>query len=367
MAKTFIHSQKGGLQQFILKDGFDSPDLSNLTDVTIDVGAVTVYSTAHDSGPVRWNTSETRRGEIMALVPMMSFSADHEDATIAIEGPTYPEGKAWATKAIPVGESSFMGSAGKYTEQCDVCHKWFPVEDLVRQIQVRRIEAAANYLPWSRFNDAGWTVDTDALGEVSMGRPRWYWKVHPYKGANMTNGAASFWGDGELVAVDAIDLSAFTSALLQGTFGTHQATVKPFLEVELGFYYNYDYGTELYEARYPIGSWSGVEGKQVWIVDDLSGVSGGHLGALQAFFKVTTFDDQQSWWGESFRVQKDVSEPGMTNVQTRGSAIIRTPAAKYLGKTVVCPDDYERLKKQVNEYEPSFDGVEVVDDEDQEL
>ena len=363
MARTLIHLQKGGLQKFTLKDGFDSPDLSDVTAVTVDVGAVTVYSTAHDDGPVRWDTSEAARGEIMALVPMTSFSADHEDATITITSPTYPGGLAWATKAIPVGESAFMGSAGKYTEQCDVCHKWFPVEDLLRQIQVRRIEAAANYLPWSRFNDTGWTVDTDALGEVSMGRPRWYWKVHPYKGANMANGAATFWGDGELVAVDAIDLQGFTSVLLQGTFGTHQATIKPFLEVELGFYYDYGGGGEV---RHSFGSWTGVEGKQAWVVNDLSGV-GGDAVALQAFFKVTTFDDQQLWWGESLRVQKDVSEPGMTNVQTRGSAIIRTPAAKYLGKTVVCPDDYERLKKQVNEYEPSFDGVEVVDDEDQEL
>ena len=364
MSRTFVHSQKGGLQQFILKDGFDSPDLADVTAVKVDVGSVAVYSTAHDDGPVRWNTSETRRGEVIALVPMVSFTADHEDATITITSPTYPGGLAWATKTIPVGTSAFMGSAGKYTEQCDICHKWFPVQDLIRQIQTRRIDPGANFLPWSRFNDTGWQVDTDELGEVSMGRPRWYWKVHPYKGANIAGGAASFWGDGELVAKETIDLSAFTTALLQGTFGTHQATVKPFLGVEFGFYYDYGGGGE---TRYVIGTWTGVEGKQVWVADDLSGIAGGHLAALQAFFKVTTYDDQQTWWGESFMVQKDVAKPGMTNVPTRGVAISRTPAAVYLGKTVVCPADYEQLQKQVNEYEPSFDGVDVVDDEDQEL
>jgi len=257
-----------------------------------------------------------------------------------------------------------MGSGGKYTEQCDVCHGWFPVEELVRQIQVRRIEGAANYLPWSRFNDAGWTVDTDALGEVSMGRPRWHHKVHPYAGANIANGAATFWGDGEIVSKDAIDCFDFSKALLQGTFGTHQATVKPFLTVELGFYYNYG---EVGEERHSIGSWEGTDGKQVWVSSNLSSVPEYALPALRAFFKVTTYDDQQLWWGESFRLQKDVTNPGMTNVPTRGSERILDPADKYLGKTVVCREDWERLPKQIDDYDPSFDSVETVDDEDQEL
>lgn len=365
MARSFLHAQKGGLQQFILKDGFDSPDLSDVTAVTVEVGAVAVYSTSHDGGPVRWDTSETRRGEIVALVPMVSFTADHEDATITITSPTYPGGLEWATKAIAVGTGSFMGSGGKYTEQCDVCHGWFPVEELVRQIQVRRIEKAANYLPWSRFNDAGWTVDTDDLGEVSMGRPRWHWKVHPYAGANIVNGAASFWGDGEIVSKDAINLTSFTKYLMQGTFGTHQTTVHPSLTVEFGFYYDYGGGGE---ERQVMGTWTGVEGQQAWVSDDMWYPAGFFdADAVHAFFKVTTYDDQQIWWGESFRVQKDVSKPGMTNVPTSGSERILDPAEKYLGKTVVCREHWERLPKQINEYDPSFDSVETVDDEDQEL
>jgi hypothetical protein len=364
VARSFLHAQKGGLQQFILKDGFDCPDLSDATAVTVEVGAVAVYSTSHDGGPVRWNTSETRRGEIIALVPMASFTTDHEDATITIDLEGEGDPIVWATKAIPVGTGSFMGSGGKYTEQCDVCHGWFPVEELVRQIQVRRIEGAANYLPWSRFNDAGWTVDTDDLGEVSMGRPRWYWKVHPYAGANIVNGAATFWGDGELVSKDIIDGSSSSFLLLQGTFGTHQTTVKPFLDVELGFYYDYGGGSE---ERYVIGSWSGVDGRQVWGSRDVSDGFWDNIDSVRAFFKVTTYDDQQLWWAESFRVQKNVSKPGMTNVPTAGSERILAPAEKYLGKTVVCREHWERLPKQINEYQPSFDGVKTVDDENQEL
>ena len=34
---------------------------------------------------------------------------------------------------------------------------------------------------------------------------------------------------------------------------------------------------------------------------------------------------------------------------------------------MVCPEDWERLKKQVDEYRPSFDSIDWIDEEDQEL
>jgi hypothetical protein len=365
MARTFLHHQKAGLQQFILKDGFSSVGLADVSDIQIDVGAVTVFSTAHDSGPVRWNTSETRMGEIMALVPMVSFTENNAPATVVIDGPTYPPGGiTYGPKTIAVGEGSFMAAAGTYYDQCDGCGIWFPVEQLIRQLKIREVRPAANYLPWSRFNNEGWQVDTDELGEVSMGRSRWFHKIHPYAGSMVAGGAGSFWGDGLLVSNDTIDVAAFSTALLSGIFGTHQTTKKPFLDIEFGVYYDYGGGSE---TKYVFGTGSGVDGKRVWAVNDLSGVDGGHVGALQPYFDVTTHDDQQIWWAESLRVQKDVLQPGMTTVETKGVARIKEFNAAFLGSGVACEECYDVLKKRVNEYRPTVDQFEIVDVEDQEL
>jgi len=364
MARTLVHSRDGALDRFILKENqIDSPDLSDVTSVTVTVGATVVYSTASDDGPVRWSTSEARRGEIISLVPTAGFTDDNETATIKIVSPTYPGGLNWASLTIPVGTPAYLGQGGVRREQCNVCGRWFPVTELIRQTHIRRREARDNYLYYSRFCAAGWEVDTDALGDVSMGRSTKYWKIHTYKNANMAGGCQSFWGDGELVAKQEVDLSAFTTALLRGRFGTHQMTQNPDLTVEFGFYYDYD---GVGETRYSLGTWENVEGKTVWIVDDLSGIAGGHLSELKAFFKVTTYDDQQIWWGEQFRLQKDLSEPGMTTAIATGAPVTDAFQMKTFGKTVVCEDHRDRLPKQIDEFQPTFDPVEIVETEDEE-
>lgn len=362
--RTFIHGQKAGLQQFILKNGFDSAPLAAVTAIRIDVGDVTVYSTAHDDGPIRWNTSETRLGEIMALIPMVSFTTDHEDAAVTITSPAYPDGLVWAEKAIPVGTAAFMGAAGVYTEQCDSCGLWFPVEDLIRQMKIRQVNPGSNYIPWSRFNDDGWEIDTDALGEVSMGRTRWAHTVHPYEGANIEHGAASFWGDGLLVSKIAIDLSGFCNALLRGTFGAHQTTKKPGLDVAFGVYYDFGGGGE---TKYEFGSWSGVDGRKAWASSDLSAIASEELRELKPYYDVTTHDDQQIWWGEMFRLEKDMIKPDLTTIETQGAAEVKEFNPAFIGSGVACPACYDRMEKQVNEYRPTFDGLDTVDVEDQEL
>lgn len=365
MARSLVHSRDGGLDRFILHTAqIDTVDLSDVTSVTVKVGSTTVYSTALDSGPVRWSTSEARRGEVISLVPTAGFTDDNETAQITIVSPTYPGGLVWATLDIPVGTPSYFGQGGENREQCNVCGRWFPVSQLIRQTQIRRREARDNYLYYSRYNEDGWEIDTDALGEVSMGRSTFRWKVHTYKNANMADGAHSFWGDGELVAKHEVDLSAFTTALLRGRFGTHQMTKKPGLDIEFGFYYDYDGAGE---TRYSLGTREDIEGNTAWIADDLSSIAGGHLSALKAFYKITTYDDQQIWWVEQMRLQKDVTEPGMTTAVSKGAPVSEAFAMKTYGTTVVCPEHRERFKKQVDEYQPTFDSVEVVETEDQEF
>lgn len=365
MARSLVHSRDGGLDRFILKENqIDSPDLSDVTAVTVTVGATAVYSTASDDGPVRWSTSEARRGEIISLVPTAGFTSDNETATINITSPTYPGGLDWASLTIPVGTPSYFGRGGEHREQCNVCGRWFRVSELLRQTHIRRRHARDNYLYYGRYNTDGWEIDTDHLGEVSMGRSTVYWKVHTFKNANMAGGCHSFWGDGELVAKHEVDLSTFTTALLRGRFGTHQMTIKPGLTIEFGFYYDYGGGGEV---RYSLGTRTDVEGDLTWLVDDLSSISGGHLSALKAFFKVTTYDDQQIWWGEHFRLQKNASAPGFTTAVSSGAPIDDAFQMKTFGKTVVCPDHRDRMPKQINEYQPEFDSVETVENEDEEF
>lgn len=363
--RTFVHVRMAGLDRFRLAaDRFTYPDLSDVTSVTVVVGSTTVYSTASDDGPVRWNTSETKRGEIVALIPTAGFTANQETASITIYSPTYPAGLLWASATISVGDGAYFGQGGENREQCNVCGKWFPVTELVRQVQIRRRNARANYLYSSRYTTDNWEIDTDALGPTSMGLSTIYWKVHTLKNANLAGGANSFWGDGELVAKDTIDLTAFTTALLRGRFGTHQATRNPGLSVEFGFYYDYGGGSE---TRYSIGTKTDVQGSTVFETDDLSAISPAHIAALQAFYKVTTYDDQQIWWGEAFRLQKDETALGMTTAVSKGTPVDESFKMKNFGALVVCPEHRMFLEKQVNDYQPTFEEVNIVETEDQEF
>lgn len=74
--------------------------------------------------------------------------------------------------------------------------------------------------------------------------------------------------------------------------------------------------------------------------------------------------------GERFRVQKDVSNPRETFyswVPTKGSPVVQDEKNKVYGMTVVCPDDWERFKKQVDEYKPSWDKIDTIEIEQQEF
>jgi len=366
MSRSFVHVRIGGLDRFALKENLiDAPDLSDVTSVTVTVGSTTVYSTAYNDGPVRWNTSETKPGEVIALVPTAGFTDNNEAATITIVNPANPAGQAWGPKTIPVGTASLFGLGGENREQCDVCGGWFPVSQLVRQLQIRRRNPRQNFLYSSRYDSDYWTLTgANALGEVSMGRSRFRWDVHPYKNANAADGAHSFWGDGELVAQNTVDLSSFTNAVLRGRFGTHQMTKKPGLTIDAGVYYDYGGAGE---TKYSFGIKTGMDGTTVLFLDDLSAIAGAHLSALSPYFAVTTYDDQQIWWVEDMRLQKDVTGPDLTTAVSRGAPVDDSFEMKTFGAMVVCEKHRDHLPKQVDEYVPEADAIEVVDTEDQEF
>jgi hypothetical protein len=262
-----------------------------------------------------------------------------------------------------VTEARYFGQGGELLEQCDVCACWFPVRELIRQTHIRRRHKRDNGLYASRYDTNHWQiVGADYLGQVSMGRSRVYWKPHPFKNANIADGAHSFWGDAELIATDAIDLSGYCTALLRGRFGTHQATRQPGLTIEFGFYYDYGGAGQ---TRYSIGTRT-INTHTAWVVDDLSSIAPAHLTALEPFYKITTYDDQQVWWGEDFRLQKDATEPGMTTAVSRGTPVDDDFQMVTFGKAVVCPEHRQYFEKRVNEYQPTTDDVYVVEEEDEE-
>lgn len=363
MARSVVHWGGAGLQHFLLKEFMDPVDLSDVTQITIDAGETTVYSTAHDDGPIRWDISETRRGEVVALLPAAILDSTDLVTRLTTYSPTYPDGLVWPDLDIGQGDLEFIGAGGHYREQCQCCGRWFRADDLIRQIQIRRQTVGENYLPYSEYETGGWTCSTTSLGNVSMGKSTWRHKIHRTEGASMVDGAATFWGDGELVANSTIDISLWNRVLLSGNFGTHQATKEPFLDVELGFYN--DYGGA--ETKYVLATREHIDGMKVWVSSTLSPFNPTHLTALRPYFKVTTADDQQAWWGLHFMVQKDVEKPGMTHIPTYGGAVIHTEEKKVLGRTVVCRDCWEPLAKQIDEYAPGFDDLQIVENEDQEL
>jgi hypothetical protein len=248
-------------------------------------------------------------------------------------------------------------------EQCNVCGGWFEVETLVRQTQVRRRMAGANYLAWSRYNTAGWETTAAYQGEISLGRSTIY---HQLSGDdyNITKGAGTFEGDGRLTSKTEIDASTWTTLTAQGRFGMHQEDQSAGITVAMGVLKGAN--------EYPILTRTNVFGDKVRGTIDLSDILVADRDALKLYFDITT-DWQMGqplrlWWGHFFQVQKDVTRfDELIFVPTAGAARVYATDAKILGKTVVCRDHWERLPKQINRYRPSPDGAEVVEEETQEL
>jgi hypothetical protein len=364
MGRTVEIGWVGGLYRFrLFSSAFEPLDLSAVTQVKLTRGSEIITESTPSSGSVRWAQSEFKTGEIVAKLTD-AFVAESGDATVNITSPTYPTGVDWGTVEVG-GAGEFVGGSGVFLEQCDICGKWFPIETLVRQIQVRRRSIAANYLTYSRYESSHWSCTATYLGEASMGRSRFRDVVDPEGGpSRIADGAASFWGDGLLIATNSIDASSWTTILIEGQFGVNQATTLGELNVKVGVVYDPGGVGETY---YEAADLDIVGGFRAWGALAVSAIAAGHRSALQAYFRVTTETGQQVWWGERFRVQKDESTPGMTWVPTKGSALVHTEDGKMLGRTVVCPDDWERLPKQVDDYRPDFDPVPIVDDENQEL
>ena len=364
MARLIEVSWAGGLHRFRL---FSSPyeplDLSTATSITLTRAAETLTSAAPATGSLRWGQSEYKTGEIAALVTA-AFLGASGDTTVTVTSPDYPLGEDWGTCEIGHG-GEFTGGSGVYLEQCDICGKWYDINKLVRQIQVRKRTVAANYLPYSRYNATFWGCAAQYLGESSMGRPRFRDVVDPNDGpSRMVDGAASFWGDGVLTSVDTIDVSTWAVALVEGQFGCNQRTAQGLLDVSIGLIYDPGGVGETY---YEAGSFLAANGRLLFGPVVVASVAAGHRSALHVQYRVTTETNQEVWWGERFRVQKDVVNPGMTWVPTKGVALVHTTEGKLLGRTVVCPEDWERLPKQIDDYRPSFDRVPTLEDENQEL
>ena len=368
MARSVECIWAGGLYRFRLwQNPYDPFDVSGVTAVRLTRGAVVVNDSAPASGDVRWAQTEYQDNEIAAKLST-AFVAESGDVTVRITSPTYPAGLDFGTFDIGTG-GEFVAAAGVWVEQCDVCGRWFKIETLVRQLQIRHRYAGANYCTRSRYNPTDWTVTADYLGDVSMGRPRWRHIVDPTDGApsRMADGASSFWGDSTLQHDAAIDMSTWTTAVIEGQFGVNQVTTLGALTVQVGLMYDPGGVSEtFYEAAEIFLTGGGM----AWGKITLSAIPVGRRSALHPHFIVTTETDQQVWWGERFRVQEDISDPKETFyswVETKGTAVVHTVDAKTLGKTVVCPEDWERLKKQVDEFEPTFDSITWIEDENQEL
>ena len=364
MGKVIEVSWAGGLHRFrLFSSPYEPVDLSTATEVELYRDTYGFANPTPASGAIRWGQSEFKTGEIVSLLPA-GFKSNTGDVTVKFWSPDYPDGVVWGTCEIGSG-GEFVGGAGVYLEQCEVCGKWFDINTLVRQIQVRKRSIAANYLPYSRYNATYWSCTTDYLGEASMGRSRFRDVVDPGGGpSRMVDGAASFWGDGVLTSVDTIDVSSWSTVLVEGQFGTNQRTVQGGVDVAFGLVYDPG-GAE--ETFYGCGTFLSINGRRIFGYVAVAAIAAGHRAALNVYYNVTTATDQEVWWGERFRVQKDKTVPDMTWVPTQGTALIHTEEGKMLGRTVVCPKDWEKLPKQINDYSPDFDAVPRLEDENQEL
>lgn len=364
MGRIVEASWAGGLHRFrLFHSPFEPLDLSTATAITLTRGAETLTEATPAAGSLRWAQDEYKTGEIAALIPE-AFLAASGDTTVTVTSPDYPLGEDWGTCEIGHG-GEFTGGSGVYLEQCDICGKWYDINTMVRQIQVRKRSIAANYLPYSRYNEAFWGCTAQYLGECSMGRPRFRDVVDPNDGpSRMVDGAASFWGDGILTSIDTLDVSTWSVVLVEGQFGCNQRTAQGVVDVSMGLIYDPGGAGETY---YEVGSFTDVNGRHLHGYKAVAAIAAGHRSALQVQYRVTTYSDQEVWWGERFRVQKDVTTPGMTWVPTKGTALVHTTEGKMLGRTVVCSEDWERLPKQINDYRPDFDAVPIVEDENQEL
>lgn len=364
MGRLIEVSWAGGLHRFrLFNSPFDPLDLSDATSITLTRGSETHTSATPSAGTLRWGQSEYKEGEIAAKLTA-AFLAASGDVTVNVTSPDYPLGEDWGTCEIGHG-GEFVGGSGVYLEQCDICGKWFDIKTLVRQIQVRKRTIAANYLPYSRYNATFWECTAEYLGESSMGRSRFRDVVDPNDGpSRMVDGAASFWGDGVLTSIDTIDVSSWAVVLVEGQFGCNQRTVQGLVDVSMGLVYDPGGAGETY---YEAGEFLDVNGRGLFGYVAVAAIDAAHRSALHVQYRVTTATDQEVWWGERFRVQKDTVTPGMTWVPTKGTPLVHTTEGKLLGRTVVCPDDWERLPKQIDDYRPDFDAVPTVEDENQEL
>lgn len=363
MANIVECSWAGGLHRFrLFSSPFEPVDLSTVTEIELKRDTYGFANNVPDSASIRWNQSEFKKGEVVALLPD-GFKEDTGLVKIQLYGPGQPN-EVFGTCEIGSG-GEFVGGSGVYLEQCDICGKWFDINTLVRQLQVRKRSIAANYLPYSRYNSTYWNCTTDYLGEASMGRSRFRDVVDPDGGpSRMVDGAASFWGDGVLTAIEQIDVQAWDTVLVEGQFGTNQRSVQGTLDVVIGLIF--DKGSPN-EKFYQLGSFSGVNGRRVFGSISVSSIDPAHRPYVRAEYRITTATNQEVWWGERFRVQKDKTVPDMTWVPTKGTALVHTEEGKMLGRTVVCPKDWERLPKQIDGYRPNFDAVPTLEDENQEL
>ena len=368
MARVVDRSWAGGLYRFRLwSSPYDPYDVSDVTAVTLTRDG-TAYTDVGGpaAGSFRWGQTEYHSNEIVVKASA-GLLAESGDITLRTVSPT--ETIDWDAGDIGNG-GQFVAAAGVWVEQCDICGLWYPIESLVRQLQIRHQYEGANYCDRSRYNPAEWTATTDYLGDVSMGRPRWRHIIDPEDKApsRMADGASSFWGDGNLTQDSAIDMSTWTTALIQGQFGVNQITTFSELDVVAGFIYDPGGVDETFYQAVSLTSVLG--GQDVWGTVALASVAAGHRSALHPTFRVTTATDQQVWWGERFRVQKDVSNPKDTFfswVETKGSPVAQDEKNKVYGMAVVCPKDWERFKKQVDEYKPSFDSIDTIEVEQQEF
>jgi hypothetical protein len=352
----------GGLYRFRLVDGLEEYDVSDVTQVTLTRGTETLTEATPTSGVIRW-PGYYHANEIVAKLPA-TFIAETGEVTVNIVDPDNPAGLDYGSVDIGTG-GEFVGAAGTYYEQCDVCHLWYPIETLVRQLQIRVRPAGTNYLLYSRYNPTFWSCTADYLGDVSINFPRWRHVVEPGDGpARIADGASSFWGDGVFLAADAVDVTGWTTALLQADIGMNECYQHSTVDVSLDLVF--DPGG-LSETVYNVAERTEVDGITVWGSIAVSTIPLAHRGALHAQLTVTTETDQEVWWIERLQLQKDATKTSMATVETKGAAVAYTTDGRVLGMTVVCQKDWEPLAKQVNEYSPEFDGIPTIEVEDQEL
>ena len=232
-----------------------------------------------------------------------------------------------------------------WTEQCDLCKRWVPAKDLLRQLQVGTIPVGRNLVTNSSYDSSAWTCTATDGESTSIGRSSYYNTVD--NDGNVTHHGIQTWtGDGVYSYDSSIDCSSYTTVLVRAVLGKQQQDTSAYITAEIGL----KNGSTTYASR----SWTVSGSKYVWDVVTITDVAEAHKAALKPYVSVTTIDGTNEWWLDDFQAIPDETSPHhVALVRTTGAAVNNTTDTAQVRAVVVCKKCKAKRLDLINDIDPT--------------